>query len=408
MNPTPAPLPANHRTPLTLPRPGAFGLGIMLAMLLIAGMAHANEPDSDYVAIYSTINGADNLKNHGAADQAHAKYLEAQQQLLAFQKANPNWEPPIVAFRLKYLAEQIVETDTAVASDNGGGNISKSDKTSTTAKSPVKLLDAGSEPRVALRLHPGVGDKQALTMTMKMNMNMSTAGTAMPAVNIPAVVITMDVEVKSIAANGEIAYTLTYDDASVATGTDTLPAVADAMKSSLAGLRGLTGNGRMSDRGLNLGMQMKLPAGADPQISQMMEQMKESFSSSSSPFPDEAVGPGAKWEYQTKLKSQGMTMNQRLASELVSNEGDRLTLRNTLAQNAANQKIQNPAMPGLKMDLIKMTGNGSGNSTFDLSRLLPVTATLEANTETAMAIDMGQQKQSMDMKMNMSVTIESK
>jgi len=201
---------------------------------------------------------------------------------------------------------------------------------------------------------------------------------------------------------------LTYGDAAVAAGTNTMPAVAEAMKSSLAGLRGLTGNGRMSDRGLNLGMQMKLPAGADPQLSQMMDQMKESFSSSSSPFPDEAVGPGAKWEYKTKLKSQGMTLNQSMTSELVSNEGDRLTLRNTIAQTAANQKIQNPAMPGMKMDLTKLTGSGSGHSTLDLSRLLPVSATLEENTETAMSLDMGQQKQSMDMKMNMSVTIESK
>ena len=89
-------------------------------------------------------------------------------------------------------------------------------------------------------------------------------------------------------------------------------------------------------------------------------------------------------------------------------EGDRITLRTTLTQNAANQKIQNPAMPGLKVDLNKMTGAGTGSSTYDLTHILPVTGKLDENIGINMGMNVGQQKQAMDMKMDVSVTLESK
>jgi hypothetical protein len=143
-------------------------------------------------------------------------------------------------------------------------------------------------------------------------------------------------------------------------------------------------------------------------MSQMMDQVKDSFSSSSTPFPDEAVGTGAKWEYNTKIKSQGMTMNQTITSELASLEGNHLTLNNTITQNADHQKIQNSSMPGLKTDLTKMTGSGSGTSTFDLTSFMPSSATLDENIEMAMDTDTGKQKLSMAMKMTVNVTMESK
>src|ERR1017187_8676842 len=225
---------------------------------------------------------------------------------------------------------------------------------------------------------------------------------------MPAMLMTMDIGVKDIAAGCEITYEVVFTDATVVTNASTLPAIAAAMKSSLAGLRGTTGTGTMSDRGIISQLEMKAPAGADPQLSQVMGQMKESFSGSATPLPEEAVGPGARWEYTTQIKSQGMTIDQTVTYELVSTAGDRLTLRSTITQNAANQKIQNPAMPGMKADLDKMTGAGTGGSTFDLAHIMPLSATLDENAEVVMSMNLGQQKQAMDMKMNMNVTLEAK
>jgi len=158
----------------------------------------------------------------------------------------------------------------------------------------------------------------------------------------------------------------------------------------------------MSSKGIIRTFDVKLPDGASPQLSQAMAQIKDSFSSSSTVLPAEAVGPGAKWEYQTQVKSQGITIDQTVDYQLVSVSGDQLTLQSTIRQNAANQKIESPAMPGMKVDLTKMTGTGSGNSTFDLGHIMPLVATVDEDVEMVMGINMGQQPQSMKMKINLT------
>jgi hypothetical protein len=402
-----APVVAGANVPLPI-RTKCFSAWIMLVLLLALGAMRADAQDDAYVAIYGIIAQADALNTSNLTSQAHAKYIEAQTALTALQQDHPDWNVKVVSYRLKYLAEKIAATsgETVAASTNSTAAAAK--EATPAPQSPVKLLDAGTEPRILLRLHPSVGDKQTVNLTMKMAMAMSAAGKAIPAMNIPAMRMTMEVGVKGITPDGDINYELVFTDATVAADTNTMPAIAAAMKSSLASIPGMTGAGRISGHGVNKGLEMKLPDGADPQLSQTMSQMKEFFSSSSTPLPEEAVGTGARWEYKTRLKSQGMTIDQTVTYELVSIGGDRLTLRSTITQNAANQKIENPAMPGLKVDLNKMTGAGAGGSTFDLTHIMPVSATLDENTEIVMGMNVGQQKQTMDMKLTMNVTLEAK
>jgi hypothetical protein len=141
---------------------------------------------------------------------------------------------------------------------------------------------------------------------------------------------------------------------------------------------------------------------------QMLEQMNESLSGLSSPLPEEAVGLGAKWETKMPISSQGMTIEQIVRSELVSLENGRATVKVSLTQRAANQKVSNPNMPGLKLDLDRMSGKGNGESTIDLKHLLPVTAAMDEKTEVVMAFGGGQQKQTMKMTMDLRITMQSK
>jgi hypothetical protein len=390
-----------------------FSGGILLGLLLLlAAPARAEVADDDYLAIYTVMDQADTLNAHGQTAPAHAKYLEAWKALSQFQRDNPNWNPKIVSYRLNNLAEKIAATSgtppastAAAAAPSATG---ASPAVAPAAKSPVKLLDAGSEPRTVLRLHPTVGDKQTMTMTMKIGMDMSASSTPVPATDIPGIVMSIDVEVQNIAANGNITYTLAFNDTTLAADPNTQPAVAAAMKTALAGLSGLTGTGEMTDRGVVKKMEMKLPAGAPAALSQTIGQMKDSLSSSSTPLPEEAVGPGARWEYQTHPKAQGMTLDQTIGFELVSVDGDHVNLRSTITQTAANQKIQNPSVPTVKMDLTKLAGSGSGTSVLDLGKIIPISGTLDEKTEMVMGMTVGQQKQTMDMKMDINVAIESK
>ncbi len=128
----------------------------------------------------------------------------------------------------------------------------------------------------------------------------------------------------------------------------------------------------------------------------------------SGPLPEEAVGPGAKWEAKMPIKSQGMTIDQMATYEIVSLEEDHITAKITIAQRAANQKMQNPAMPAVKLDLTKMVGNGGGDLTLDLTKLIPTQATLESHSELSMNMNNAGQKQTMNMKLDLNVRIEAK
>lgn len=404
-------------------------LVLLLTLLLSLSGAKAGDPDSDYMGIYIVMHNADVLSAGGRTTEAMAKYIEAQRELTAFQEANPNWNNQLVNFRLQYLADKIAGPSSsdanAIAStvpasttmvanapaSNSAANTAGSMPTNSPALTPapsVKLLDAGGEPRMVLRLHPKVGDKQTMTVTAKIGMNIPSAGNGMPAMNIPAVTTTMTCEVKEVSTNGDISYDLVIGDATVMTDTNTQPNLADAMKGALAGLHGITGNGKISASGINLGIQFAVPDGANPQLSQAIDQMKQTFSSYTAIFPEAAVGTGAKWEYANQLTAQGMTMDQTATFELVSVNGDQTTLHSTLQQSAPNQKIQNPAMPGVDVSLLKLEGSGVGNATFDLSHVLPSAATMDENSSVVMNMSVGQQQQTMNMNMTMDIAIESK
>jgi hypothetical protein len=170
----------------------------------------------------------------------------------------------------------------------------------------------------------------------------------------------------------------------------------------------LTGTGTMSNRGINKGTELKVPPEADPQIRQVIEQMNESFSRLAAPLPEEAVGPGASWEVKMPLKSQGMTIDQTATYTLVSMDGDRFVTRSSIAQRASNQKIQNPAVPAVKVDLTRMTGKAEGNVAFDLGRLLPHEGTLGYESELSMGMNTDGQTQAMTMKLVLNLRLEEK
>jgi hypothetical protein len=108
------------------------------------------------------------------------------------------------------------------------------------------------------------------------------------------------------------------------------------------------------------------------------------------------------------IKAQGMTMEQTSTYELVALEGDRFTTKSTVAQRAANQTLQHPALGGMKMDVTKMTGSGSGQRTSTLARLLPTVGTGKAHSEVSMTMNMGGQKQPVTMKTEIDLQFESK
>ena len=382
---------------------------MILALLASLAPAQADQPDDQYIHVYTLMTQGDTYSSKGNTALARAKYLEARRALLNLQQYYPNWNQKMVTYRLGYLDKKIAAltqpapaaseeaTETQAQSGNHMGG--------APGKIQFKLLDAGGEPRQVLRLHPAAGDHQTLTMTMGMAMTMQMGEQAVPAIKIPTMRMEMDATVRDVSADGDISYDMVMNDSTVITNEDTMPMVAEAMKTSLDKLKGLSGTGKLSNRGFSEGTNMKFPIGADPEMVQTMDQMKESLANASSPLPEEAVGPGAKWQVKMKLKSQGMTIDQTINYELLSVDNDQIRLGLTLTQNAAKQKIESPNMPGMKIDLTRMTGTGKGTNVVNLAKILPVSGTLDSHSEMVMGMDAGPQGKPMNMTMKMDIMV---
>ncbi|MCU0772321.1 MAG: tetratricopeptide repeat protein [Verrucomicrobia bacterium] len=79
----------------------------LLGLLLLGVGAWGAGPGEDYVRVYSLVQQAETMERSGRTAEALAAYLDAQQGLTRIKRANPEWNPKVVDFRLRYLGARI-------------------------------------------------------------------------------------------------------------------------------------------------------------------------------------------------------------------------------------------------------------------------------------------------------------
>lgn len=390
--------------------PRAAGLQqffVVVTALFLAAVslpAQTQTPDDQYLNILSLVDRADTLNEKKQGDLGKAKYTEAARILQQFRLRYPTWNPSVVSFRLNYLTTQINQLSQPSAPPSVAA-ISQPDARSTAggASVAVKVLDAGAEPRKALRFQVKPGNQQSLISTIKSSRDMGVTGV----MKEPTKKIPMTVTVKEVSADGDITYETLLGEISLEDDADVNPLMAGPMKALFEKLNGLTAVAVVSSRGLGKSAVVKTD-GLDAQTRQVVDQIKDSLASGTIPLPEEAVGPGAKWEVKRNVKLQGLTVVQTTTYELVSANGELIELKDTVTQSATNQKIESPMAPGMKVDVTKMTGTGKGSATLDLMQLLPTKSTSEMHTELSASMTLGGQKQAIVIKSDESTVMEAK
>jgi hypothetical protein len=372
-----------------------IGLFLLAALLLSTTILRAEDPDDVYVEIYGLINQGDALNANGKSQEAMAKYQKAQTALNNFRKNHAEFQPKTVEYRANYLAQKIQQLSSTSTNTAPGQPMQRSTnssgQTQTGSGVSVKLISPGSEPRTALRLHPKPGDKLTTTINLKTTTEMSMGENKMPEMPSPAIVITSETTVKAVSPDGDISYEI------LTTDVEGVPQ-----------LKGLSATGAVSSRGINKNINVKMPSGLPPMARQLADQIKEGYATAAQPLPEEPIGIGAKWEVRIPSKAGGISAVQTLTSELASLEGDKAVVRINYTQTAPNQKIESPSMPGVKLDLTRFTGSGSGESMVDLSKMAPTQSTTDGQLEMTMVTGTGAQKQEIALKMTIKLTSDSK
>jgi hypothetical protein len=393
---------------MTIVRSSRVTLLLTLCWVLavtLGGLRAAETPDDIYFGIYSRVASADALKAGGKREEALKEYRQAYAALQELKKTHPTWNTKVVATRMSAVADSInalsappPEPSAPMASGTSGA--------SAVGRETVTLLSNGVEPRQTLRFQPRSGSTQHWTLTTTMAMQMQNGDTPAQAIKIPPTKMTLETVIQSVDQNGDIHYENAFKDVSVEQGAGA-DAQAAAIQQSLEGMKGISISGIYSHRGIARSQKVRAGNSTNPQISQTLEQMQDTFSQLAVPLPEDAVGVGARWEHKDTLRSQGMKILQAATYELTSVSNGLVSLNVTISQNAANQKVQNPALPAVKLDLTRMEGSGAGTTIMTLDQLISTASAMKVHTDVAMAMNMNGQKHAIVMKMDIDLKMES-
>lgn len=384
--------------------PVLFSLVLLALWLGGASPLPAQAPDVKYLRIYDTIEQADALAKRGQTNQARTRYLEAQAALRDFKSLNPNWNTKAVTFRMGYVAEQLdALSKPAGTTSNDSAGPAAVKPSSSSGDAQVKVLAAGAEPRQALRFQVKPGETQTAVITLQMAVGMGDGGL----MKIPVIKINLSATPKDVTPEGDINSEIRLEELEVE-GDGSAAQMVEAMKTSLGGVKGMLIETTISDRGLSKRAEVKLPPDTDATARQSMEQMKDSLLNTQFLLPEEPIGPGAEWVVKQKIQVQGRRIDQTATHKLVAVDGQMLTVESTIVQSAANQKVPNPAMPQVKVDLTKLAGTSKSQATVDLAKVLPAAATVASTIEMVMSAGAGSQAQAMTMKSETTIKIEGK
>jgi len=90
-----------------------FALAALTVFSMAFRVGAAASPQDDYLQIYVMINEGDKLSQGGQNSQAREKYETALTRLEKLKNENPEWEPTIVKYRIKYLSDKLANLKTA-------------------------------------------------------------------------------------------------------------------------------------------------------------------------------------------------------------------------------------------------------------------------------------------------------
>jgi hypothetical protein len=188
----------------------------------------------------------------------------------------------------------------------------------------VTVEDPGEEPRVQLRLDVDPGDTDQVTLRQEMTIEIEAGGQAQSA---PSPVNEFDVTYTIDEVDGDrFTATGVYDDVRVLDTPGVDPAVADEVRSMMEGFRSaralttFTSQGGIVEARLD---GLEIPGAAGAFAEQMAGSFTDSAESMSLPFPDEAVGPGARWRVDTETEIAGMPVEITTVVQLAELGEDR-------------------------------------------------------------------------------------
>lgn len=270
----------------------------------------------------------------------------------------------------------------------------------------VTLVDAGAEPREPLRLKLTAGQTQTMVMTMRMAMEMQLGPSKIPRISSPPMQMTMALSVKEITPEGDIRSDFSLDKIEVLDDKAAPPEMVTQMRALLGTMQKLSGTSTVTPRGIVKAADFTLPPDLNPMLRQSMDGMRQQVHQLSVPFPEEALGVGAKWTVTQNLEQNGMKLKQVVAWELKERSGTVVKLASTVTQTADPQEMKPPGMqPGAKANLESLNSSGEGTTEVDLAKLAPIKGAMDLKLAFTMSTETNGMKMPVSMSMDLGTEV---
>jgi len=237
----------------------------------------------------------------------------------------------------------------------------------------VELLDDGAQPRTELRLQLAAGTSTTAEISTTIKLTQRTGGRSRT-VDTPEISIETTVKVASVATDGSATIDVEYGDSKVADDDSFSEEQLDQVRDSLDSIEGITGTFTVTPTGAASNADYQVPPDADATVRSMIEQLGGQTSRLTVPFPDEAVGEGARWRAKQEVELNGATINQTATYTLKSRTDDDITLGVQVRQRADDQVLSSAQGTA---DLVRHRGTGKGTTELDLTSAFPSSVDLD-------------------------------
>ena len=271
------------------------------------------------------------------------------------------------------------------------------------SETKLTLLEPGKEPRQKLRFRFSTRP-ETMVMDLKTRVRARTREQSAPEISLPTLRTVIGLVPAKVSAAGD----LTFDGQVKRTellGDTQLPAEAkNELKQQLDQLVGLKIHGVVTARCLMQELSVDLPPKSDPQVGQTVESIRESLRNLCVPFPEEPVGPGARWQVDTTAMAP-IRIAQKTVFSLRSVTAKSAELEAKVEQSAPRQKVSTAGLPaGASTELESLKGRGESKVTSTFSQLVPVSRmSLDNDTVTNIEQDGKQVRVNTTLHMEMSI-----
>jgi hypothetical protein len=239
----------------------------------------------------------------------------------------------------------------------------------------LKLLDAGRQPRKAVRIDVDKTTRQQATMGLAMHIATGDSEADAPVIQMP---VSMTV---TASCKAGFVYTARYGKPRV----DPDSPNSAAMQQQMDQVNGMTLTSANDRTGHVLDSAFsKVPKSLSVGGTNPLNSIGD-FNQAVVGFPSKPIGVGARWTAISQVDTGPAHLTVNSTWRLLSRTGDTLTLASAISEQA---KPYSQTISGHKITISKLTGTGQSSLNVDLSKLIG-TGTIHLKTHTEASADDG-------------------